>query len=103
MPAARPEILNPEPDTLPFEDALRELDAVVAALEAGQVSLEVSLQLLQRGMALAARCDATLDSAEATLEQLVATADGELVARRVDWNDNEDDDAADTDEDSNDG
>lgn len=68
---------------LVFEDALRELDEVVAALEAGQVSLEDSLALLQRGMTLAQQCDQTLASAEATLEQLVATSSGELELQRL--------------------
>lgn len=81
---------------LAFEDALRELDAVVAALEAGQVSLEESLGLLQRGMALAEQCDQTLASAEATLEQLVATSSGELELQRLAY---EDDDLEESDDD----
>lgn len=72
---------------LAFEDALRELDEVVAALEAGQVSLEESLGLLQRGMTLAEQCDQTLARAEATLEQLVATSSGELETQRIAWDD----------------
>ena len=82
-----------ELESLPFEDALRQLDEVVSSLEAGRVSLEESLQLLQRGMALAAQCDQTLAQAEATLEQLVATQGGELVAQRMTWDDEEDEDS----------
>ncbi len=78
---------NPDVAELSFEDALRELDSVVAQLEAGRISLEESLQLLQRGVALADLCDETLSKAEATLEQLVATDDGELVAQRLSWGD----------------
>ena len=74
-----------------FEESLRELDTVVSALEAGQISLEESLQLLQRGLSLADACDATLSKAEATLEQLVATSGGELVTQRIEWDDDEDD------------
>jgi exodeoxyribonuclease VII small subunit len=84
---------------LSFEESLRELDEIVGILEAGSIPLEQSLELLRRGMELAARCDSTLARAEATLEQLVATEDGELVARRIAWNDDEDDE----DEDSEDG
>ncbi len=84
---------QPSPAELPFEDALRELDAVVAQLEAGRISLEESLQLMQRSVALADACDATLSRAEATLEQLVMTEDGELVAHRLQWEDDEDEDA----------
>ena len=82
-----------EPHTadMSFEESLRELDTVVSALEAGQISLEESLQLLQRGLSLADACDATLSKAEATLEQLVATSGGELVTQRIEWDDDEDD------------
>jgi exodeoxyribonuclease VII small subunit len=80
-----------QPADMPFEESLRELDTVVSALEAGQISLEESLQLLQRGLSLADACDATLSKAEATLEQLVATSGGELVTQRIEWDDDEDD------------
>ena len=83
---------------LSFEEALRELDEIVGVLEAGNIPLEQSLGLLQRGMALAAQCDSTLSRAEATLEQLVATADGELVTQRVAWDNDDEDDNDDGDE-----
>ena len=82
---------------LSFEQALRELDEVVSALEAGQISLEESLRLLQRGLSLADSCDETLSKAEATLEQLVATSGGELTTQRIDWDDDDEDDAEDDD------
>jgi exodeoxyribonuclease VII small subunit len=87
---------------LSFEEALRELDEIVGVLEAGNIPLEQSLGLLQRGMALAAQCDSTLSRAEATLEQLVATADGELVTQRVAWDDDEDDEDGNDDGDEED-
>ncbi len=77
---------------LSFEQALRELDEVVSALEAGQISLEDSLRLLQRGLSLADTCDETLSKAEATLEQLVASSGGELTTQRIEWDDDEDED-----------
>lgn len=76
---------------LSFEEALRELEEVVGALETGQVPLEQSITLLQRGMALADICDGTLARAEATLEQLIATADGELTTEALAYDDDEDD------------
>ena len=69
------------PDT--FETALHELENVVSALESGGVPLEKSLQLLQHGLQLAQRCEATLSAAELALEKLVMTADGELLTERV--------------------
>lgn len=80
---------------LSFEDALRELDTVVEQLEAGRISLEESLQLLERGVTLADLCETTLARAEATIEQLVANEDGELVAHRLKYADDEDEDEAD--------
>jgi exodeoxyribonuclease VII small subunit len=71
----------PPPNELSFEEALRQLEEVVGALEAGQVPLERSLELLQSGLRLADRCDATLRQAELVLEELVMTTEGELIAR----------------------
>ena len=71
------------PSQLSFEEAMRELEGVVAALEAGQVPLEKSLDLLKRGLSLADRCETTLTAAELALEQLVMTPEGELVTQQL--------------------
>lgn len=68
-------------EVLSFEAALNELELVVATLEAGQVPLEESIELLKRGLHLASRCEVTLASAELTLEQLLLTNDGELISQ----------------------
>lgn len=82
-------------DKLSFEDALRELDKVVAQLEEGRISLEESLQLMQKGIVLADACDETLAKAEAVLEQLVADENGELVPHRLQWDEDDEDGATD--------
>ncbi len=51
-------------DELTFEDAIRELEAVVGKLERGDVALEESIALYERGAALKARCEARLKDAE---------------------------------------
>lgn len=63
---------------LGYEDARQELVELVARLEGGQAGLEESMQLWQRGEALAAHCEAWLDKAEASLssESESATHDG---------------------------
>jgi exodeoxyribonuclease VII small subunit len=76
---------------LTFEDALRELDEVVSALEAGRIPLEDMLQLSQRGTALADYCEQKLSEVEATLETLVTNSSGELVTETVDWDDDDED------------
>ena len=54
---------------LGYEEARQQLVDLVARLEGGQVGLEESMELWQRGEALAAHCEAWLDRAEANLSQ----------------------------------
>jgi exodeoxyribonuclease VII small subunit len=54
---------------LSYEQARDELITIVAQLEGGQVGLEDSMRLWQRGEALAAHCSTWLDGAEAALAQ----------------------------------
>jgi exodeoxyribonuclease VII small subunit len=51
-----------------FEAAMAELEEVVKALESGNVALERSLELYERGAALKAHCDAKLKAAEERVE-----------------------------------
>lgn len=50
--------------TMGYEQARDELVAIVARLESGQVGLEESMQLWERGEALATHCSTWLDRAE---------------------------------------
>ena len=52
---------------LSYEEARDELVSIVAQLEGGQLGLEESMRLWQRGEALAAHCSTWLDGAEAAL------------------------------------
>ena len=65
MPKAKP------PEELSYEQAFQELEATVRKLEAGEIPLEGSLALFERGQALAARCSELLDQAELKLRKLV--------------------------------
>ena len=73
-----------ESEELSFEEALRELEETVAALENGGVPLEKSLDLLKKGLSLADRCETVLGEAELTIQQLTINEDGELVAEDLD-------------------
>lgn len=53
---------------LGYEQARDELVAIVAQLEGGQLGLEQSMQLWERGEALAERCSTWLDEATTRLE-----------------------------------
>jgi exodeoxyribonuclease VII small subunit len=59
-----------------FEDALRALEDVVRRLEGGEVPLDESLTLYERGEALRKHCQARLDAAQARIEKIVAGSDG---------------------------
>jgi exodeoxyribonuclease VII small subunit len=52
---------------LNYEQARDELVSIVAQLEGGQIGLEDSMSLWQRGEALATHCNTWLDGAEAKL------------------------------------
>jgi len=56
---------------LSFEVALKELEGIIARLEQGQVDLEDSIALYERGQALKAHCEAKLKAAEGRLEKIV--------------------------------
>lgn len=64
-------------EELTFEEALAELETIVAQLETGQLALEATLALFERGQQLAARCNTQLEQASLRIEQL--TADGEII------------------------
>lgn len=61
---------------LSFERALKELEAIVGRLERGDVELEESIAIYERGDALKAHCDRLLKQAEAKVERLTFAADG---------------------------
>jgi exodeoxyribonuclease VII small subunit len=61
---------------LSFEAALRELEGIVARLEQGEVDLEDSITLYERGQALKAHCEKKLKAAEGRLEKIVLTTSG---------------------------
>lgn len=62
---------------LSFEQALQELERIVGQLERGDVGLEHSISLYERGEALRAHCDQLLKVAEAKVEQITMNASGQ--------------------------
>jgi exodeoxyribonuclease VII small subunit len=57
-------------DQLSFEQAFEELNSIVQQLESGELTLEESVTLYQRGRTLSAHCQALLDRAELRVNQL---------------------------------
>jgi exodeoxyribonuclease VII small subunit len=63
-------------ENLSFEAALKELEGIVTRLEQGEVELEESITLYERGQALKSHCETKLKSAEGRLEKIVLGAGG---------------------------
>ncbi len=63
---------------LSFEEAMQALEAVVSQLEKGDVALEQSIALYERGAALKAHCAAKLKDAEEKVD-LIRAAEGRAV------------------------
>ncbi len=61
-----------------FEEAMAALEAVVGQLERGDVALEASITLYERGAALKAHCAGKLKDAEGKVE-LIRAAEGKAV------------------------
>ena len=59
-----------------FEEAVAQLEQIVAAIESGQIGLEESLAKYEQGMELVKRCRGILDKAEKRIEQLTETPAG---------------------------
>ena len=59
-----------------FERSLKELEAIVGRLERGDVELEESISIYERGEFLREHCDRLLKQAEAKVEKLTFNAEG---------------------------
>ena len=59
-----------------FETALAELEAIVKELEAGNLNLDKSLELFERGIEMARLCKERLDAAELRVAKLVKEREG---------------------------
>jgi exodeoxyribonuclease VII, small subunit len=68
-----------------FEQALAELEQIVARLESGQAPLEDSIRMYERGAALKAHCEARLESARLRVEKIVMGAGGQPSAEPAEF------------------
>ncbi len=64
---------------LSFEAALAELEKIVGALERGDVELEQSIKIYERGEALKNHCAALLGAAESKIEKIRLSREGTVV------------------------
>jgi exodeoxyribonuclease VII small subunit len=59
-----------------FEEAMEQLEAIVAKLESGDVPLEQAIELFQEGMRLSQLCGSKLEQVERKIEMLIETEQG---------------------------
>jgi exodeoxyribonuclease VII small subunit len=71
-------------ESLSFEAALKELEAIVSRLEQGEVDLEDSIAFYERGQVLKAHCDRKLKAAEGRLEKIILGSRGPQGAEPMD-------------------
>lgn len=64
-------------EEMSFEEAMSELEAVVARLESGDAPLDQSIDLYERGAALRKRCEGQLKNAELRVEKIIQGTDGQ--------------------------
>ena len=67
---------NEDITTLSFEQALTQLDEIVIKLEAGNVSLEDSIDIYTRGTSLKQHCESKLADAQAKIEKITLNEKG---------------------------
>ena len=66
-------------ENINFEQALKELETIVRALENGAIALDDSLENFENGIKLIRRCNLLLDNAERKVKKLTRAETGEIV------------------------
>ena len=73
-----------QPADMPFEEAVTKLEAIVDAMESGELPLENLMAKFEEGTRLARLCQAKLAQAEVKVQQLEKNAAGELTLKPAD-------------------
>lgn len=68
---------------LSFEEALAELEKIVADMEKGRVKLDDAIAAYTRGAQLKAYCERKLADAKAKVEKIVVRPDGSVAAENA--------------------
>ena len=71
------------PESLTFEQAYAELEQTAQSLQQGNLSLDDTLKLYERGSFLARWCLEKLDGVELKVSQLLARSDGSFATRPI--------------------
>jgi exodeoxyribonuclease VII small subunit len=76
MTNGKPAAKHADIKDMTFERALKELETIVGRLERGDVELEESIAIYERGEQLKEHCDRLLKQAEARVEKLTLSPAG---------------------------
>ncbi|MEP4032875.1 exodeoxyribonuclease VII small subunit [Roseibium polysiphoniae] len=74
------ETTQPDLASLSFEEALKQLETIVRELEQGNVPLERSIEMYERGATLRSHCNSLLKAAEAKVEKIQLGQDGQAAS-----------------------
>ena len=69
---------------LSFEEAISELEQIVEDLERGDIELEDSISIYERGVILKAHCEAKLKTAKMKIDKIVSHPDGDFSSEPLD-------------------
>lgn len=61
-----------------FEESLKQLESIVAQLEKGDLPLEKSVELFEKGVRLSDACKKDLEAAEGKVQMLLKQKDGSM-------------------------
>lgn len=75
-PSTTGQVSNDDIAVMSFEQALKQLETIVDDLERGDVPLEKSIQIYERGEALKNHCEKLLQSAEDKVEKIKLNREG---------------------------
>jgi len=74
-------------EPISFEDAMENLEDCVSSLESGELTLEQSLEIFERGIAASRACAGLLDQSRKRVQVLVEKVGGEFQLEFLDPND----------------
>ena len=76
--------INSDIKKLSFEEALSELEGIVESLERGDIDLEDSISIYERGVVLKAHCESKLEKAKMKVDKIITQPDGDFISEPLD-------------------
>jgi|GEM_PF-377690 len=86
-----------------FEEYLKEIESIVDKLESGELNLDASIALYERGMELVEKCRESLKSAKLKIEKLKKKTESGYTSAPLDEEEDKDENDDEDDDEENDG